>query len=38
MTYRLLRLLAVVAAGGITYFAALALLGFNVRDFSRRTG
>lgn len=37
MAYRLLRLSAVVIAGVIAYFAALALLGFKLRDFARRT-
>lgn len=38
MAYRLLRLSAVVVAGAFAYFAMLALLGFKVRDFARRTG
>ena len=29
-------LTGLVAAGGITYFAALYLLGFRVRDFARQ--
>ncbi len=33
---RILRLAWVVAAGGASYFAALWLLGFRLRDFSRR--
>jgi putative peptidoglycan lipid II flippase len=33
---RALRLAGVVAAGGISYFAVLFLLGFRPRDFSRR--
>ncbi|KQN56681.1 murein biosynthesis integral membrane protein MurJ [Erwinia sp. E602] len=37
MAERLLRLAAVCAVGGGVYFAALALLGFRVRDFARRT-
>ena len=37
MAYRLLRLSAVVTAGVIAYFAVLALLGFKLRDFARRT-
>lgn len=37
MAYRLLRLFAVVIAGVVAYFATLALLGFKLRDFSRRT-
>ena len=37
MAERLLRLAAVCAVGGGIYFAALALLGFRVRDFARRT-
>ncbi len=37
MVWRLLRLMAVVAVGGIAYFATLALLGFKVKEFARRT-
>ncbi|WP_313575547.1 murein biosynthesis integral membrane protein MurJ [Pseudescherichia sp.] len=37
MAWRLLRLMAVVAVGGIAYFATLALLGFKVKEFARRT-
>ncbi|ACS85963.1 murein biosynthesis integral membrane protein MurJ [Musicola paradisiaca] len=37
MAARLLRLMAVVAAGGGSYFAVLALLGFRPRDFARRS-
>lgn len=37
MTARILRLLAVVVAGAGSYFAALALLGFRPKDFSRRS-
>ena len=37
MPWRLLRLLAVVVAGVVAYFATLAALGFRVRDFARRT-
>ncbi|MBI4756074.1 MAG: murein biosynthesis integral membrane protein MurJ [Betaproteobacteria bacterium] len=33
---RALRLGAVVGAGALTYFAALGLLGFRIRDFRRR--
>ncbi|GGK01819.1 putative lipid II flippase MurJ [Pseudomonas matsuisoli] len=36
MVERLLRLMLVVGAGAGTYFAALALLGFRPRHFSRR--
>ncbi|MDN6116091.1 MAG: lipid II flippase MurJ, partial [Enterobacterales bacterium] len=35
MLMRLLRLMAVVVVGAGSYFAALALLGFRVRDFTR---
>lgn len=34
---RLLRLMAVVLAGIAAYFAALAVLGFKVKEFARRT-
>ncbi|WP_312382357.1 murein biosynthesis integral membrane protein MurJ [Atlantibacter subterraneus] len=37
MPYRILRLLAVVIVGVVAYFATLAVLGFRVRDFARRT-
>ena len=37
MALRLLRLMAVVAVGVIAYFATLALLGFKVKEFARRT-
>lgn len=37
MPYRILRLLAVVCVGVVAYFATLAVLGFRVKDFSRRT-
>lgn len=37
MLYRLLRLSAVVVVGAGVYFATLALLGFRLRDFARRT-
>ncbi|WP_312409771.1 murein biosynthesis integral membrane protein MurJ [Pseudescherichia sp.] len=37
MAWRLLRLMAVVAVGAIAYFATLALLGFKVKEFARRT-
>jgi putative peptidoglycan lipid II flippase len=30
------RVLAMVLAGAVTYFAMLALLGFRLRDFRRR--
>ena len=33
---RAIRLAVIVAAGGATYFAALWLLGFRAKDFSRR--
>lgn len=36
MWQRLLRLGGLVAAGVLTYFASLFLLGFRVRDFNRR--
>lgn len=35
MLMRILRLLMIVAVGAGSYFAALALLGFRVRDFTR---
>ena len=37
MVWRLLRLALVCAAGGATYFVMLALMGFRLRDFARRT-
>ena len=37
MPWRLLRLMAVVLAGIAAYFAALAVLGFKVKEFARRT-
>ena len=37
MPYRILRLLAVVCVGVVAYFATLAVLGFRVKDFARRT-
>ncbi|MDG9922203.1 MULTISPECIES: murein biosynthesis integral membrane protein MurJ [unclassified Pseudomonas] len=37
MLVRLLRLGALVAAGVVTYFGMLLLLGFRPRDFARRT-
>ncbi|WP_034946342.1 murein biosynthesis integral membrane protein MurJ [Erwinia oleae] len=37
MAWRLLRLAGVCAAGGAVYFAVLALLGFRLRDYARRT-
>lgn len=33
---KLWRLTALVTAGGVTYFAALWMMGFRLRDFSRR--
>ena len=35
---RVVRLALIVAGGATAYFAALALLGFRPRDFSRREG
>ena len=37
MPYRLMRLMAVVVVGIVAYFATLALLGFKVKEFARRT-
>ncbi|MGG5839547.1 murein biosynthesis integral membrane protein MurJ, partial [Huaxiibacter chinensis] len=37
MVYRLMRLMAVVVVGIVAYFATLALLGFKVKEFARRT-
>lgn len=37
MPFRLMRLLAVVIAGIVAYFATLMLLGFRVKEFARRT-
>jgi len=37
MPYRLLRLMAVVVVGVVAYFATLAVLGFKVKEFARRT-
>ncbi|ENY0879114.1 murein biosynthesis integral membrane protein MurJ [Enterobacter hormaechei] len=37
MPYRLMRLMAVVVVGGVAYFATLAVLGFKVKEFTRRT-
>lgn len=37
MLARLLRLGALVAAGALSYFAVLGILGFRLRDFSRRS-
>ena len=37
MPFRLLRLMAVVAAGVVAYFATLMALGFRVKEFARRT-
>ncbi|WP_241622161.1 murein biosynthesis integral membrane protein MurJ [Rosenbergiella australiborealis] len=37
MVERLLRLTAVCVAGGLSFFVTLALLGFRVKDFSRRS-
>ncbi|WP_074023949.1 murein biosynthesis integral membrane protein MurJ [Xenorhabdus eapokensis] len=36
MAWRLLRLMGVVIAGAGSYFAALALMGFRLKDFSQR--
>jgi putative peptidoglycan lipid II flippase len=36
MLLRLLRLMALVAAGALSYFGVLALLGFRLRHFSRQ--
>ena len=37
MVWRVMRLLAVVVVGIVAYFAALAALGFKVKEFVRRT-
>ncbi|UQY32883.1 murein biosynthesis integral membrane protein MurJ [Pseudomonas fulva] len=37
MLARLMRLGALVAAGALSYFAVLGILGFRLRDFSRRS-
>ena len=37
MLYRLMRLMAVVGVGVVAYFATLAVLGFKVKEFARRT-
>ncbi|VFS09932.1 integral membrane protein MviN [Citrobacter koseri] len=37
MLWRLARLMAVVVVGIAAYFAALAVLGFKVKEFTRRT-
>ncbi|KFC09382.1 putative peptidoglycan lipid II flippase [Trabulsiella guamensis ATCC 49490] len=37
MPFRLLRLMAVVLVGIAAYFATLALLGFKLKEFTRRT-
>jgi putative peptidoglycan lipid II flippase len=37
MLSRLLRLAGVCAVGGTVFFAALAILGFRVKDFARQT-
>lgn len=37
MLWRLLRLMAVVVAGAAAYFATLAVLGFKIKEFARRT-
>ena len=37
MPFRLMRLLVVVVAGVVAYFATLLLLGFRVKEFARRT-
>ncbi|HGN9370765.1 TPA: murein biosynthesis integral membrane protein MurJ [Citrobacter pasteurii] len=37
MVWRVMRLMAVVVVGIVAYFAALAVLGFKVKEFVRRT-
>ncbi|WP_437888069.1 murein biosynthesis integral membrane protein MurJ [Phytobacter sp. V91] len=37
MAHRLMRLMAVVVVGVVAYFATLALLGFRIKEFARRT-
>jgi len=37
MPMRILRLMGVVVTGAVAYFATLALLGFKVKEFARRT-
>lgn len=37
MLYRLLRLMGVVIVGAFSYFAALFILGFKLKDFSKRS-
>lgn len=37
MPFRLMRLLVVVVAGVVAYFATLLVLGFRVKEFARRT-
>ncbi|XNM62438.1 hypothetical protein ACLK1T_00840 [Escherichia coli] len=37
MPWRLLRLMAVCAGDIAAYFAALAVLGFKLKEFARRT-
>jgi len=37
MTWRILRLLAVVVAGAAAYFGSLMLLGFKLKEFSKRS-
>lgn len=37
MPWRLLRLMAVVITGIAAYFATLAVMGFKVKEFARRT-
>ena len=37
MPIRLLRLMGVVVLGVVAYFAALALVGFKIKEFARRT-
>ncbi|MCR1303427.1 MULTISPECIES: murein biosynthesis integral membrane protein MurJ [Enterobacter] len=37
MPYRLMRLMAVVVVGVVAYFATLAVLGFKMKEFTRRT-
>jgi len=37
MPFRLMRLMVVVVAGVVAYFATLLLLGFRLKEFARRT-
>ena len=37
MAHRLIRLMVVVVVGVVAYFATLAVLGFKVKEFTRRT-